>query len=201
MGGIMKKFLISVAAASTMLTLAAAHASTYNWTYTSTSSDTASGTLTTGTTDNGGFDVTTITGTYTNSGVGDVITGLITPGTCCSSDIDKAANDNIVYPDQNGGGVKAGAGGYLDTAGLGFSVSDSITTTWVDLYFRVTPTQYDVLRGSSADENGFVQSLGTFTLVPVAATPLPPTLPLFSAGLGALGLFGWRTKRRAQAIA
>lgn len=31
------------------------------------------------------------------------------------------------------------------------------------------------------------------------ATPLPATLPLFATGLGALGLFGWRRKRKAAA--
>jgi hypothetical protein len=31
------------------------------------------------------------------------------------------------------------------------------------------------------------------------ATPLPATLPLFATGLGALGLLGWRRKRKAQA--
>jgi hypothetical protein len=30
----------------------------------------------------------------------------------------------------------------------------------------------------------------------VAATPLPATLPLFASGLGAMGLLGWRRKRR-----
>ena len=30
-------------------------------------------------------------------------------------------------------------------------------------------------------------------------TPLPAALPLFAAGLGALGLLGWRRKRKAQA--
>jgi hypothetical protein len=35
-----------------------------------------------------------------------------------------------------------------------------------------------------------------------AATPLPAALPLFASGLGALGLFGWRRKRKnASAIA
>ena len=34
----------------------------------------------------------------------------------------------------------------------------------------------------------------SFTLVP---TPLPATLPLFATGLGALGLLGWRRKRKA----
>jgi hypothetical protein len=32
-------------------------------------------------------------------------------------------------------------------------------------------------------------------------TPIPPALPLFAAGLGAMGLLGWRRKRKAQAIA
>ena len=35
----------------------------------------------------------------------------------------------------------------------------------------------------------------------VAATPLPAALPLFATGLGAMGLFGWRRKRKAQAVA
>jgi len=35
-----------------------------------------------------------------------------------------------------------------------------------------------------------------------AATPLPAALPLFATGLGALGLLGWRRKRKnAAAIA
>lgn len=35
----------------------------------------------------------------------------------------------------------------------------------------------------------------------VSNTPLPATLPLFTTGLGALGLFGWRRKKKAQALA
>lgn len=34
----------------------------------------------------------------------------------------------------------------------------------------------------------------------VSATPLPAALPLFASGLGALGLFGLRRKRRAKAV-
>jgi hypothetical protein len=33
----------------------------------------------------------------------------------------------------------------------------------------------------------------------VTATPLPAALPLFASGLGALGLFGWRRKRKTAA--
>jgi hypothetical protein len=34
-----------------------------------------------------------------------------------------------------------------------------------------------------------------------SATPLPAALPLFATGLGAMGLLGWRRKRKAAAIA
>jgi hypothetical protein len=44
---------------------------------------------------------------------------------------------------------------------------------------------------------GFANMTGTI----VAATPLPPALPHFATGLGAMGLFGWRRKRKqAEAI-
>jgi hypothetical protein len=36
-------------------------------------------------------------------------------------------------------------------------------------------------------------------LAPVTTTPLPAALPLFATGLGALGLIGWRRKRKAAA--
>ena len=39
------------------------------------------------------------------------------------------------------------------------------------------------------------------TFVGTAETPLPATLPLFASGLGAMGLFGWRRKRKTQAVA
>ena len=34
----------------------------------------------------------------------------------------------------------------------------------------------------------------------VSATPLPAALPLFATGLGAMGLFCWRRKRKARVI-
>ena len=37
--------------------------------------------------------------------------------------------------------------------------------------------------------------------VEVSGTPLPAALPLFASGLGALGLLGWRRKRKATALA
>ena len=38
----------------------------------------------------------------------------------------------------------------------------------------------------------------TFTL---DTTPLPAALPLFATGLGALGVLGWRRKRKARVVA
>lgn len=35
----------------------------------------------------------------------------------------------------------------------------------------------------------------------IATTPLPAALPLFAGGLGALGLLGWRRKRKVAALA
>ena len=44
-------------------------------------------------------------------------------------------------------------------------------------------------------------SLLTITTPSTSATPLPAALPLFATGLGALGLLGWRRKRKAAAFA
>jgi hypothetical protein len=42
----------------------------------------------------------------------------------------------------------------------------------------------------------------TFTgSLAISSTPLPAALPLFATGLGALGLLGWRRKRKTQAVA
>ena len=43
-----------------------------------------------------------------------------------------------------------------------------------------------------------VESSST-TFVPVSEVPVPPALPLFATGLGALGLLGWRRKRKQAA--
>ena len=41
--------------------------------------------------------------------------------------------------------------------------------------------------------------IGTWDITIQAATPLSAALPLFATGLGALGLFGWRRKRKNTA--
>jgi hypothetical protein len=49
--------------------------------------------------------------------------------------------------------------------------------------------------------NGAALDFSTITIDTVAANPLPAALPLFATGLGGLGLFSWRRKRKAQAVA
>ena len=44
------------------------------------------------------------------------------------------------------------------------------------------------------------EAVGTWAITEqLAQTPLPAALPLFATGLGALGLLGWRRKRKASA--
>jgi hypothetical protein len=45
----------------------------------------------------------------------------------------------------------------------------------------------------------FADFPATVTIADVATTPLPAALPLFAAGLGAMGFAGWRRKRNAPA--
>ena len=48
----------------------------------------------------------------------------------------------------------------------------------------------------------FVGSNPNLVFTPVVPqVPLPAALPLFATGLGALGLFGWRRKKKAAALA
>jgi hypothetical protein len=57
----------------------------------------------------------------------------------------------------------------------------------------------DPIFTSSIPGGQFIFSPGVFPAV--SQTPIPAALPLFATGLGALGLFGWRTKQRAAALA
>jgi len=92
----------------------------------------------------------------------------------------------------------------------------STSTCVVDVSFSPTTTgdftDPAVFFGEEAGVVGFPPSFETPSLTstlelegvgvaaaPPAATPLPATLPLFATGLGALGLLGWRRKRKGGA--
>lgn len=70
---------------------------------------------------------------------------------------------------------------------------------WVDTshYAPYTYTNYNSQDGSGSQ--GLV--VNSLAEADVSATPLPAALPLFATGLGAMGLLGWRRKRKAQAVA
>jgi hypothetical protein len=68
---------------------------------------------------------------------------------------------------------------------------------------------YNLTAGALATSNSgqpFAYGAGNLDIVSavsadIGATPLPAALPLFATGLGALGLLGWRRKKKAAAIA
>ena len=58
--------------------------------------------------------------------------------------------------------------------------------------------QVDVTGDAPASNDQLILDLSFST--PPPATPLPAALPLFATGLGALGLLGWRRKRKNAAV-
>jgi hypothetical protein len=90
-----------------------------------------------------------------------------------------------------------------------FAAPPSTTTAWTYLAecgfggCPISPTWFES-SGNAAINAGAVFSdtdYSTFVLSATSATPLPAALPLFATGLGALGLIGWRRKRKASALA
>jgi hypothetical protein len=82
----------------------------------------------------------------------------------------------------------------LDTVGVGqeFTISTSIVDDFAEFFACNSDCSAS---GTDKGEVFDVPGRWTFT-----ETPLPATLPLFATGLGALGLLGWRRKRKAQAV-
>jgi hypothetical protein len=64
-------------------------------------------------------------------------------------------------------------------------------SAYLDPFFSIDPSNLD------AQDYSLVFSPGVDNEL-VSSTPLPAALPLFAAGLGGLGLLGWRRKRRAS---
>jgi hypothetical protein len=78
---------------------------------------------------------------------------------------------------------------------VGFIVGN-ITTWQVSDYPCLDPSGF-CTSGLPNGESGTISAVST----DLGTTPLPAALPLFATGLGALGLLGWRRKRKSSAIA
>jgi hypothetical protein len=99
------------------------------------------------------------------------------------------------------------------TSGSNMALSPDIFGTTAAI--SATLTGLNIANGSSLfirwadqDDPGADDALALdeFSLTPItsstgSAVPLPAALPLFATGLGALGLLGWRRKKKAAALA
>ena len=168
-----------------------ANATTFDWSYNGGGSIMGSGTFDAIDQGGGAFLVDAITGTAN----GQSITGLD----------GYAVSDQMIYTTSP----------YLDTNGVAFTVADGSaynfywwpTGTLLPSYDCGSATYCLIGPGVAGSDGGYdpTTGLATDTKVPIdfslTETPLPAALPLFGSGVGALGLLGWRRKRKAQAAA
>jgi hypothetical protein len=78
----------------------------------------------------------------------------------------------------------------------GFFLLDGVKTSFSsanDNLLSITGTVFTFEEDTSSDPTFYVSALD------YSATPLPAAFPLFATGLGAIGLLGWRRKRKAAA--
>src|SRR5262249_629394 len=78
-------------------------------------------------------------------------------------------------------------------AGNSLTITDTGT---ISIDGGLTPSPISFILTTQGPANQPVSYSGTIT-----ATPIPAALPLFAGGLGALGMLGWRRKKRAQSVA
>jgi len=74
--------------------------------------------------------------------------------------------------------------------------------TWTNYTFSFTGTGSDALTIEAQTNPGewYADDVSvTGAAVGTSAAPLPAALPLFASGLGAMGLLGWRRKRKNAA--
>ena len=81
-----------------------------------------------------------------------------------------------------------------------FPIANTTPAEFFLLTLRLNPGSQFIANRFGETTDHKVEFLSA-TFVPVSQVPLPGALPLFATGLGALGLLGWRRKRRAQAVA
>ncbi len=84
--------------------------------------------------------------------------------------------------------------GYVSDSAVGTSTATFAGTTLAALGLT-SGASFEWTWGAGTGDQTFTIQIGT----PVSAVPLPAALPLFATGLGALGLLGWRRKKKLAA--
>jgi hypothetical protein len=103
--------------------------------------------------------------------------------------------------------IGTGSGTLVVPFNLSISYSDTLTIiggTTLSL-FDGTNTWQVVVNGLTIGPNPVGEMIANLTALvtdppTLSQAPLPAALPLFAIGLGAMGLFGWRRKRKNAAI-
>lgn len=160
--------------------------------------------------------------------LGLTATGAITTGVSGLSDIlswsltiSDGGGGTATFNDTDGTLTVAGSDFYISGNSIYFNFGDNNPSTAGEVKFESVAgfpgTSYFQLTseyvcggscdpGTGAETLDFMHSAGAGhfysspEVIAIAATPLPATLPLLASGLGALGLFGWRRKRKSAAV-
>ena len=81
----------------------------------------------------------------------------------------------------------------------GFNVSPNVTCCTLTMFSSTSSSPASAGLSDLPFTTGTVSGVSVAFTPPVSSVPLPATLPLFATGLGALGLLGWRRKKKTIA--
>jgi hypothetical protein len=108
------------------------------------------------------------------------------------SDVVGVCNDNCVFTSTN-----------INIVGDLVYISDSeanpVPSYWSNYLSNSSSAIYLTETNASIDISSLFTGSHTASFQSDVETPIPAALPLFATGLGGLGLFGWRRKRKARA--